>query len=199
VLLAGLTIAFAAYAIIRWVRVVQEDGWKDRGTNALRATVWTGLTLLAANTVITGATSSGGGGSGQSMTRAVLDAPGGQALVFALGLVLFGVALQQVRKGTDGGLTDELATLGLEERHAARWLGRVGYIGRALAYGAVTGFVMHAAWTHDASGAVGGLDHALGEFQQRPYGQALLLAVTLGFAAFGLFRLVEARYSQDVT
>lgn len=208
VLLAGLTLAFGAYAAIRWIRVVRGEGGgddessaADRAKNALRGTVWTVLTVLAGTTLLRGLRSGGSGGgggdSGTSLTRAVLEAPGGQWLVAAIGLGLAGVAAYQLSRA-NGGLDDELHDLGLQERRVARWLGRAGYLGRALAYGLVSLFVVHAAVTHDPS-AGRGLDGALEQARTTSWGPWLLLAVTLGFLAFGLFRLVEARYARDVT
>lgn len=201
-LLGGLTLAFAAYATIRWIRAVRASDLVDRAKNALRATIWTFLTALAGNAlrsgIQAGGSSGGGGDTGTSITRTVLELPGGPWLVAAVGLFLAGVAAYQVDKATDDALGSELGELGLDGRRIARWLGRIGYIGRALAYGLVALFVVHAAMTHDPS-AGKGLDGALQEAQQTSWGPWLLLAVTVGFAAFGTFRLVEARYSRDAT
>lgn len=199
-LLAALTLAFAAYAAIRWIRVVREDGLGTRAMNALRASVWTFLTVLAANALRSGLRASegdsGGSDTGTSITRAVLELPGGPWIVGAIGLLLVGVALYQAKRAVNGSLSYELDELGLDGRRAARLLGRAGYAGRALAYGAVAAFVVHAAVTHDPR-AGRGLDGALREAQQTTWGPWLLLAVTIGFAAFGLFRLTEARFAGD--
>lgn len=201
-LLGGLTLAFAAYATIRWIRVVRGDDLADRAKNALRASIWTILTALAGNALRSGlqagGSSGGGGDTGTSITRTVFEMPGGAWLVAAVGLFLAGVAVYQVNKATDGALGSELGELGLDEQRLARWLGRVGYIGRALAYGLVGLFVVHAAVTHDPN-AGEGLDGALQQARQSSWGPWLLLAVAVGFAAFGAFRIVEARYSRDTT
>lgn len=201
VLLVGLTLAFAAYALVRWSRVVLLDDLSDRLKNGARAVVWSGLTVLAANALLSGVRGggSGGGGGGNSLTQAVLDAPGGRWLVALAGLVLVGVSLYQFRKATDGGLGSELQELGLEEHRLACNLGRAGYSGRGLAYGLVAVFVIHAALTHDPSSAARGLDGALREIQRSSYGTWVLLAVAVGFAVFGVFRLVEARYTRDAS
>lgn len=199
VLLTCLTIAFAAYAATRWIRVVRRDGAGTKAANALRASVWTFLSVLGGNAVRTGLQASGaavGDSTGTSITRTVLELPAGPWVVGAVGLLLVGVALHQARRAVNGSLSHELEELGLDERRAARLLGRAGYAGRALAYGAVAAFVVHAAATHDPQ-AGRGLDGALREAQQTTWGPWLLLAVTIGFAAFGLFRLTEARYARD--
>ena len=202
VLLVALLLAFAAYAVMRWICVLREDTLAERAKNALRGTVWTVLSLLTGNALLHGVRggpsggSAGSGGAG-GLTQAVLEAPGGQWLVGAAGLFLAGVAVHQFRKATDTALGSELQELGIDGRRAARILGRVGYLGRALAYALVAAFVVHAAWTHDPASATRGLDGALHQTRQSAYGAWLLLAVTIGFAAFGAFRLVEARYVRD--
>lgn len=201
VLLAALTCAFGAYAVIRWIRVAREKDLSSRATSVLRASVWTALTLLGGEVLLSGLTGSGGGGGGDtgtSITRSVLAVPGGTWIVAAVGVCLIGVALYQAKKAANGNLSSELTELGLEGRRIARWLGRAGYAGRAVAYGTVAAFVIHAALTHDPE-AGRGLDGALSEVQQSSYGPWLLLAVTGGFAAFGAFRLLEARYARDAT
>lgn len=201
VLLAGLLLAFAAYAVMRWICVVREEELAERAKNVLRGIVWTALSVLTGNALLHGVRGGGSGGSGGggagSLTQSVLDAPGGQWLVGAVGLFLAGVAVHQFRKATDDSLGSELQELGIDGRRAARILGRVGYLGRALAYALVAAFVVHAAWTHDPASATRGLDGALHQTRQSAYGTWLLLAVTIGFAAFGAFRLVEARYVRD--
>lgn len=201
VLLAALTLAFLAYAGVRWARVVLDgDDLRDRLKNALRASVWTVLTLLAGRSLVSGLSGGGsgssGGSTGTSVTARIFEVPGGTWIVVAVGLFLAGVAAYQLHKATDDALGDELHELGLDERRAARWLGRAGYLGRSLAYGAVALFVVQSALTRDPD-AGRGLDGALQQAQQTSWGPWLLGAVTIGFGAFGLFRLVEARFARD--
>lgn len=199
VLLGALCLAFAAYATIRWIRVIAKDEWSSKAMNGLRASVWTFLTVLAARTLLGGLQGGGDGGhSGTSLTRTILEAPGGTWVVAAVGLFLGGVALYQLRQATDEAVGYELQDLGLDGRRIVRWLGRVGYFGRTISYGTVAFFVVHAAFAHDPK-AGQGLDGALQAARRTPWGTWLLLAVTVGFAAFGVFRLAEARYSYDAT
>lgn len=198
ILLVPLGIGFAAYAGARWMAVVREDEWTDRLTNLGRAIIWSGLALLTARTLLQGSSGSGSGGqTEQNATAAVLGMPGGVVLVSLVGLVVLGVGLYQAWHAVGGDdLAEELDQLGLDEQRTVRWLGRAGYVGRGLAYGIVGGFVVQAAITHDPSKS-GGLDKALQEVQQSAVGVPVLLTVTLGFLAFGIFRLAESRYRFD--
>ncbi len=79
----------------------------------------------------------------------------------------------------------------LARKSVAR-LGQVGYIGRGVALGTVGGLLCYAALTFDQQKA--GLDGALQTILEQPFGKFLLTAVALGFAAFGLFAMLQSRY-----
>ena len=198
-LLAGLTIAFIAYALRRWKFLIEKDDTKKQVKNALSGAVWTFLSFLAGSTLLQGLGVTGGGSgstSGTSITGKVLGMPGGQFLVGLIGLGIIAVAVYYGRKASDQALGSELGELGLDGRRAATVLGRVGYAGRSLAYGLVGLFVIRAAMNHDPE-AGKGLDGALRTVQQASWGTWVLLLVTVGFAAFGAFRLLEARYARN--
>ncbi|HEY0097615.1 MAG TPA: DUF1206 domain-containing protein, partial [Pyrinomonadaceae bacterium] len=71
--------------------------------------------------------------------------------------------------------------------------GRAGFIARGIVFLIVGGFLIQAAWYYDSSKAKG-LDGALQNLIQQPFGPWLLGAVALGLIAYGLYMLVEARY-----
>lgn len=198
-LLAGLTLAFVAYAVRRWSQLVRKHDAKDQVEALLSGTVWTFLSYLAGSTLLDGLGVIGGSGagtSGQQATQSVLGLPGGQLVVGAIGVGIVGAAGYFARKASNRALGSELAELGLDGRRFATVLGRVGYAGRSLAYGLVGLFVVRAALAHDPD-AGRGLDGALAQVQQTGWGPWVLLAVTVGFAAFGAFRLLEARYARN--
>ncbi len=198
-LLAGLTVAFIAYALRRWSQLFRKDDTMDRVKALLSGTVWTFLSYLAGSTLLDGLGVTGGGSggqTGQSATRSLLGMPGGQLLVGLIGVGIVAAAVYFARKASDDALGAELSELGLEGRRMASVLGRVGYAGRSLAYGLVGVFVVRAAVNHDPD-AGRGLDGALAQVQQADWGTWVLLAVTIGFAAFGAFRLLEARYARN--
>ena len=74
-----------------------------------------------------------------------------------------------------------------------RWLGRVGHVAKGIALGVVGGLFLYAAVTHEPDKS-GGLDQALRTVLDQPFGPFLLGAMGLGFAAYGVFCLVKARY-----
>ena len=72
-------------------------------------------------------------------------------------------------------------------------LGQVGYIAKGVALGVVGGLLSYVALTFDRQKAQG-LDAALQTIQAQPFGGFLVTAVAMGFVAFDLFAMLQARY-----
>ena len=72
-------------------------------------------------------------------------------------------------------------------------LGVVGYVAKGLAYGTLGILVLIAALQFDP-GKSRGLDQALRTLAEQPAGDALLIGVAFGIAAYGVFCLFQARY-----
>jgi hypothetical protein len=146
----------------------------------------------------------GSGGGGDSDQRAeqaaatAFDLPGGRWIVAAVGLGIAAVGLRHVYKGATSGFTDDLDTEAVEGRWAGAvlWLGRVGYAGRGVAYVVVGGLIVAAGATRDPDQA-GGLDEALSRVREQPAGPGVLSLVAVGFAAYGVFCFVRARYEKE--
>lgn len=133
-----------------------------------------------------GASSSSGSGA-QEGAQTALDLPGGTVLVLLGALVLLGVGLFQLRKAYKASFLCHLEGV-VAQKAWALWSGRAGYAARGLVF-LVTGyFLAQAGFQHEASEA-GGMEQALG-WLDNPWD----VIVGLGFAAFGVFSLIEARY-----
>ena len=141
------------------------------------------------------------GGKAQSnsdqagFTADVLDKPAGQVLVAVAGLLVLGAAGYLILKGAKKRFLRDLdlhrASPGL--RRLTERLGQVGYIAQGVGYGIVGALIVVAAVKHDPQKATG-LDTALSTLSDQPYGTALLLVVALGFAAFGAYCFLDARF-----
>lgn len=171
------------------------DGWSRtwrRLRNAGRAVVY-GVITASAFSVAAGSGSSGKGTD--TWSARLMDAPGGQVLVAAvgLGIAAVGVALvvaavrESYLKHVDGeGRSGHTAP-------AVRWTGRVGHAAKGLALGAVAWLFVDAAITHEAKKS-GGLDQALVDVLDQAWGPVVVAAIGIGFAAYGVFCLLQARY-----
>lgn len=150
---------------------------------------------VSALRVATGSGSGSGGGGSDSFTAKILDLPFGQVLVGLVGaaVVGYGVALG-VRAWTEG-FREHLSAGGKsgDAGTAYVWFGKVGYAAKGVALALVGGLFCYAAITHDAAKS-GGLDQALTEVLDQPFGPVLLGLVAVGIGCYGLFTFVRARH-----
>jgi len=179
-----------------------EEGGKrlaKRLVNAGRAVVYAVLGVSAATTALNagspGGGSGGGGASTDTFTARLMSAPGGQILVVVVGLAVVGVGAALVYRGVKEKFTKHLdagAKQG-ERRKPIVLLGKVGYAAKGVALAAVGVLFLVAGVRHDPDKS-GGLDAALRELLQEPFGGWLVGAVALGLAAFGLYCFAWARH-----
>ncbi|MDP2771909.1 MAG: DUF1206 domain-containing protein [Nocardioides sp.] len=171
----------------------------DGSDRAKAAAVGIGKAVLYATVgfsavkVATGSGSSKGSGS-DTMTAKVMQWPGGQLIVAAVGLAIIGYGgwlvyvawSERFLKKIDG--KDQSGQTGT----AFTWLGKAGYAAKGVAIGVIGSLFVYAAATHEAKKS-GGLDQALQKILQQPFGPVLLTLVAAGIAAYGLFAFARAK------
>lgn len=144
------------------------------------------------------ATGSGGGGSSdqqqKELTGRLLELPAGRVLVAIVAAVVIGIGVASVVKGVKASFMRDLDTgdLPTGTRTWVKRLGTTGYVAKGVAFGVVGLLIGTAAVTSDA-GESGGLDAALRTLADQPFGPYLLIAVALGFAAFGVYCFAAAK------
>lgn len=173
-----------------------EDGAKRTGKrvfSAGKALIYLAIAISA----IRVATSSGGGKGGgtDSTTRTLMDLPGGQVLVFLLGAGIIGYGVFQIYHAWSEGFRKNLTSEGKSGDSGSAYVafGKAGYTAKGIAVGIVGGLFIYASVTHSAKKS-GGLDVALQQVLQQPYGPFLLGALALGIGAYGLFCFARARH-----
>jgi hypothetical protein len=195
----GMVVAAVALAALCVWEVCQaigghtdRDGLKRLGSrlgSAGRAVVFAGLAVIAAEIVL--GQSSGGGTDGY--TARLMRQPFGPWLVGAVGLVIVAIGVNSVHKALSDRWRREL-------EHDARTgdigtvvtvLARTGYGARGLAFFLIGGLFVWAGVTHDPDESAG-LDQALRELRDAPYGPWLLAGIAVGLGAYGLFNVAKA-------
>jgi len=139
----------------------------------------------------------GGGHKEQEATKGILGWPGGRWIVGAIALAIAGAALWNLYRAISGKYKDSLKT-GQMSSAELKWTTRIAFVGltsRAVVFGLISWFFFKAAADYDAKKARG-LDGALRELANAPYGTALLSIVTAGLFAYGLFCVIQARYRE---
>lgn len=165
---------------------------RHRLTSAGKAVVYATICVSAVKVAV-GSGSSGGGTD--SMTATLMDQPGGQVLVGLVGVVIIAVGVGMLVVAYRESYLKRLDIDGKTGRDgmAFRWLGRAGHVAKGLSLGVVGGLFLYAAFSHEPKKS-GGLDQALLTVLAQPFGPVLLVAMGLGFAAYGLFCFAEARH-----
>jgi hypothetical protein len=123
-----------------------------------------------------------------------MDVTGGQLIVGAAGLAVIGYGgwliytawSERFLKKIDG--KDQGGNTGT----AFKWLGKAGYAAKGVSIGVIGALFVYAAATHEPKKS-GGLDEALHEVLDQPFGPVLLTLVALGIIAYGLFAFARAK------
>lgn len=134
-------------------------------------------------------------GSPDSMSARLLSAPGGTAILTAIGLVVAGIG---VGLGVYGLARKFLQQLDEDARNKQRrvsivLVGQVGYVAKGVALLVVGGLLVWAALSHDPKKA-GGLDSALLELLGGGFGKPALVVIAVGVAWFGVYTLIRSRH-----
>ncbi len=117
--------------------------------------------------------------------------------LIGLGFVIFG--LGQVVIGYKQKFVADLRTQSMDARQRT-WVvraGRIGYIARGIVFSIIGVFLIQAVLRSDPSEAQG-LGGALHEIASQPFGQILLVLVSIGLAAYGAYQMVFAKYGRLV-
>lgn len=176
-----------------------QDGNKRTGKRLLSAgkVVVYGAIGISAVKVAVGSGSSGKSSEKQtdSMTKTIMDLPAGQLLVGAVGVGILAIGVAFAVRAWTEKFAKHLTAEGRsgDAGTAYLWLGKTGYAAKGVALGVVGSLFCYAALTHDPDES-GGLDQALQEVLDKPFGPVLLGVIAVGIGCYGLFCLARARY-----
>jgi hypothetical protein len=200
-LLALLAIGLAGYSLWQLAEALLDRNGEGEGPKgiakraaALGRAGW--YAVLCGLTVSMLAGDSGGGGKSEKQTTAgVFDWPLGRYLVYAAGLAFVAAGLFNGWRAVTCKFNKKLKTseMGEAAEKAATGIGILGHLARMVVFVLIGAFLVKAAWEYDPREARG-LDGALLELSQQPYGGLLLGAVSIGLIAYAGYCLVQARY-----
>ncbi|MFP7495220.1 DUF1206 domain-containing protein [Terribacillus saccharophilus] len=153
---------------------------------------------IAFNAIRFAATNHGSGGnSEQSLSAKLLSYPFGEWLMGAVGLIIIGYGIYEFFSGMTGTFLVRFKTaeMNKHEKRVALHAGRVGLISRGIVFGMVGFFFVLTAF-HSNPDEAKGLDGALAEVSQQPFGRWLLGIVSIGFILFGIYSIIRGRYEK---
>ena len=169
---------------------------RKRVMSAFKAVLYVAVAVSIVGVATQSSSSGKGGGSSQTTwTATVMNWPGGQLLVGAIGVAIIGYGAYQVWTAWTEKFAEKLDAEGRSGQSGQAYLafGKAGYTAKGIAIGVVGGLFCYAAITHDAKKS-GGLDEALLTVLQQPFGPVMLGLIGLGLACYGLFTLARARH-----
>lgn len=201
-LVLGLAVGFAGYALWRFVEAAVGPSEKDDPRKAMakrafyagRGILYTAFAASAVRLLVSSGSASEANAEAD-WTGRVLDWPGGRLLVEMVGLAVIGGGLYVGWRGLARKFRKRLKSgeMGRVERRWIIGFGTVGMVARMVVTVLIGVFLIVAASSNRPDEAVG-IDGALKALAARPYGPPVLAAVAAGLAAYGLYSLGEARY-----
>ena len=197
-LIGLVALALLAYALYRFVNGVMDldrygsdaHGLFARFCMIVVAVVHVGIAGVAAAVALRLT-----GGKGETgidhATATVMAWPFGRWLVAGVGLAILGAGFYYLWKGWSEDWRDKITETPVTERLAP--VVRFGMVAHGAVIALVGVFFLGAAWTVDPSDA-GGIGQAFDAIRGWTAGRALLAVAALGFVAFAVVCLVNARY-----
>jgi Domain of Unknown Function (DUF1206) len=195
-------VAIGMFVLVLWrgleavVGHQEYDGakrWRKRAVSAFKAILYGYVGILALQYAMGSGSSSGSGTS--SYTAKLMNQPFGRWLVGLVGVAIIAYGANYARRGWTEKFMENLDARGTagDVGTAYRWIGKVGYIAKGIAFAIVGGLFIAAAVTHNAKKS-GGLDDALHTVLQQPFGPFLLILIGAGIGCYGVFCFARARH-----
>ena len=194
-LLWVLALGMLLYAAWRVVSALLPGG-HDAKASATRigylvsAVIYTTFAVTAISLARSKASTANGNTTVTSASGGIMQHGGGRLLIGAVGAIVIAVGLYRISKGIKQDVNDELDLSGLSAQRIlwTRRIGAIGEVGRGIGIGLVGFFLLRAAVTYDPNQATG-LDGALRRLATQSWGLIVVVAVGIGFAAYGVFCL----------
>jgi hypothetical protein len=134
--------------------------------------------------------------STQDFSAALMATAWGPWALVALGLTIIGIGIYFVVKGVRRGFKEELFHFdGTRRGRLIDSLGISGHIAKGVALGLTGLLFVIAAAKHDPNESTG-LDGSLKALRDHPFGPYLLVAIGVGFIAYGIFALIRSRFGR---
>jgi hypothetical protein len=206
VIVIGLAVGFGAFGLwqIFWaVRDPERQGsdWKGLSVRFGRfcgGVAQLGLVYITIHTAMGVTTTDETGDTrARDWTAYAMSYPLGRWIVMGIGIGFVGYAVAQVWHAWKLDPDEELhpREMSRRAREVVCGIGRFGTAARAIVFFIVGCFLIIAAW-YARPGEARGLGGALHALAEHPYGWLLLAIVALGLIAYGVYAMVQAKYTR---
>ncbi|MCP3026328.1 DUF1206 domain-containing protein [Halobacillus sp. A5] len=138
-----------------------------------------------------------GGNSEQTISAMLLGQPFGPWLVGVLGIIVIGYGASEFYSGITKRFLKKFNhhQMNEHERRVAEKSGKMGLISRGVVLALIGFFFIQTALSSNPDDSKG-LDGALAEVSQQPFGQWLLGLVAVGLILYGIYEITRGRYER---
>ncbi|MFC0272524.1 DUF1206 domain-containing protein [Metabacillus herbersteinensis] len=135
------------------------------------------------------------GNSEQSTSAKLLSQPFGQWLVGILGLIIIGYGIYEFYNAYKEKFAEKfkVSEMNKHEIRIGKKAGKIGLSARGIVLSIIGYFFIRTALTADPDQAKG-MDGALAEIAQEPFGQWMLGLVAIGLILYGVYLVIKGRY-----
>jgi len=189
---AALTIRLALEAVVGG-RADSARAWGNRVKNVGKAVVYGVIASSAASYALGAGKSSSG--SSRSAAAKALATPGGVFLLLLVAAVAIAIGIGLVVIGCRRSFWKQLVHPPRSVERVVTVLGVVGYVLKGIAVVIVGVLIAVAGFRSDPNQATG-LDGAFDALRSMPGGVFVLVAIGIGFLAFGVYSFFRARYAR---
>lgn len=133
--------------------------------------------------------------SAQDASRGLLSADGGPVLLALIGAGICAAGIVWIVMGVRRSFRQRMSLPDGGAGHAIAAVGVFGFVAKGAALATVGALLLIAALRRDPDTA-GGLDAAVERLRALPFGEAIVVAVGVGFVAYGVFCFLRARYAE---
>ncbi|MGP4071729.1 DUF1206 domain-containing protein [Piscibacillus sp. B03] len=188
-------IFYISWLIVKVMKDPLNKGLVSRGASFVIALAYMSLTYSALKLAMNAGNGGSSGNSEQTISAQLLQQPFGQWIIGIVGGVIIIYGLNEAYTGLTTKFMNRfhVENMSSHERKVARQSGRLGLLARGFFLALVGWFFIQTAYTSDSDQAKG-LDGALKEVAQEPFGQALLGASALGLFLYGIYQFARGRY-----
>jgi Domain of Unknown Function (DUF1206) len=170
----------------------------DQGKSIVRRVthIFTGAAygILGFNAIAIALHAKGGSSSEQTMSAKLLSQPFGQWIVGIVGLAIIGFALHELYSAYTEKFAKQFkkGSMSKHEWTFSKRTGKIGLTARGIVFLLVGYFFIRTAVTADPD-KTKGLDGALSEIAQQPFGKWLLAIVAAGLFLYGVFEILRGK------
>lgn len=132
----------------------------------------------------------------RDFSSSLMATPAGPWVLAAIGLTIMGIGIYFIVKGLRRGFKEELFHFdGTHRGRVIDTLGVIGHVAKGIALNLAGLLFVIAAAKHSPEESTG-LDGSLKALRDHQFGPYLLVAIGVGFIAYGVFALIRARFGR---